>query len=282
MNCGLIEARVGFNLEGGKIYNTGVFNHGEGVINLGGKGSELKNYGVLTSKGTINGNNSDIVYNEGRLVVKNLTHSGKFGGPLPEDKLGYVYVVGKINANGMQVGPNLDFRKISSITNITNFEKNTDFSSVFNNNPPRYYNKNNQQVNSASLAGVTYGCTNCKAPEIIDDGSCYNLNGDKETNRTAGCTKEPILSGAVLRSENGIFTQKQPIEDWQEYIPNAQLVLSSSSKGLVLTRTVADKILQPVTGMIIYDTGDKCIKIYKGKELGWNCITKSCNDEVDE
>ena len=280
INCGTIEAKVGFNLQGGKILNTGIFNHGQGVIDLGGKGSELNNFGVLTSQGTINGNNSDIVYNEGRLVVKNMTHSGKFSGPLTDDKLGYVYVVEKINANGMQVGPNLDFRKISNVNDITNFNKNSDFLSVFNNNPPKYYNANNQEVNSAALAGVTYGCTNCKAPEIIDNGTCYTLNGEVEKEGQGICTKEPKMRGAVMPSDHGIFTQKNPVEDWQEYIPNAQLVISSSTKGLVITRTVAEKISRPVIGMIIYDTEDKCIKLYSKR--GWNCITKSCNDGTVE
>ncbi|MCC9043614.1 hypothetical protein LNQ81_13115 [Myroides sp. M-43] len=60
---------------------------------------------------------------------------------------------------------------------------------------------------------------------------------------------------------------------------NALLYLESKSKGFVITRLSDDQIkalAKPVAGMLVYDTTNKCIKLYNGKL--WSCVVQSCPD----
>ncbi|MFV0208805.1 IgGFc-binding protein [Empedobacter falsenii] len=65
---------------------------------------------------------------------------------------------------------------------------------------------------------------------------------------------------------------------WTNDIPNAFLVLESKNKGLVISRNKNPEknILLPVRGMILYDSDDKCIKLYNGTK--WSCIKQKCYD----
>jgi hypothetical protein len=60
---------------------------------------------------------------------------------------------------------------------------------------------------------------------------------------------------------------------------NAILYLESKSKGFVITRltnTQINGLSNPVAGMVVYDTTNKCMKLYNGKI--WSCIVQSCPD----
>lgn len=60
---------------------------------------------------------------------------------------------------------------------------------------------------------------------------------------------------------------------------NAILYLESKSKGFVLTRLTDTQIKafsNPIAGMMVYDTTNKCMKLYNGKI--WACIVQSCPD----
>jgi hypothetical protein len=60
-------------------------------------------------------------------------------------------------------------------------------------------------------------------------------------------------------------------------VNNGFVALESNDKGLVITR-VADpeiSILNPVDGMMVFDTDDVCLKIYDGTK--WSCINQTCN-----
>lgn len=270
INCGIIEINGGFNLKGGKVINTGQFIQKlDGVISLGERG-ELSNYGYFKINGKINGNSSNTVHNEGRLIIKNFEYDGTLMGPSDDTKLGYIYIENKANANsGLYIGPNLAFRKITSVDYPNTFEKNTTYSSIFN-SQPKYIDKNKTAVSTAELAGVSYGCTTCKAPEIYTNIPCPL---DAKV-----CTKKPKLSGTPSPSTNGISSYTTPPKGWPSAINNGQLVLTSASKGFVLTRTTSDKILYPVEGMIIYDTQSNCLKMFT-TDKGWNCLTKTCKND---
>lgn len=89
------------------------------------------------------------------------------------------------------------------------------------------------------------------------------------------CTKDPNLSSADTFTKIGITTQSKQ-NGWPENIPNGAVVLESKTKGFVITRTQSSLIVNPVEGMLIYDTTDNCIKLYNGTT--WNCVLRSCNE----
>lgn len=87
------------------------------------------------------------------------------------------------------------------------------------------------------------------------------------------CELSPSLATPTQYAISGMTT-KAHSENWLENIPNAFLVLDSSSKAFVITRTTSNQIINPVEGMLIYDIGDNCFKLYNG--TNWNCIEKKC------
>lgn len=113
--------------------------------------------------------------------------------------------------------------------------------------------------------------------DICLGSATYYANGEVEIPFCNFCTKPPVGGDAEL-SSIGISTFKDQISGWPQNVANGFLVLESSSKGLVLTRTKASDIPSDklVEGMIIFDTEEKCIRIYNGVE--WNCIKRACNE----
>jgi len=77
----------------------------------------------------------------------------------------------------------------------------------------------------------------------------------------------------------GISTmEKRSTQSWPNDIPNSFLTLESSNKGLVITRNddPENNIPIPVKGMMVYDSDDKCVKLFNGTK--WGCIKKKCYD----
>ncbi|WP_414845001.1 hypothetical protein [Chryseobacterium sp. IT-36CA2] len=89
------------------------------------------------------------------------------------------------------------------------------------------------------------------------------------------CTKDPNTSPADTITKIGITIQTKQ-NGWPENIPNGAVALESKTKGFVITRTQSSMITNPVEGMLIYDTVDKCMKLYNGTV--WNCVIRSCNE----
>ncbi|CAI8771656.1 hypothetical protein [Chryseobacterium sp. IT-36CA2] len=88
------------------------------------------------------------------------------------------------------------------------------------------------------------------------------------------CTHTPNNSPADMITKIGITTQSKQ-NGWPEGIPNGAVALESKTKGFVITRTQSSAIVNPVEGMLIYDTVSKCMKLYNG--TSWNCVVRSCN-----
>lgn len=88
------------------------------------------------------------------------------------------------------------------------------------------------------------------------------------------CTQKPTLGIPKGYSNVGISTYSEN-ENFPTSIPNGFLALQSSKKGFVISRTTSNQITQPIEGIIIYDTTDKCVKLFNGSN--WNCIQKTCN-----
>ncbi|WP_161990732.1 DUF11 domain-containing protein [Chryseobacterium viscerum] len=89
------------------------------------------------------------------------------------------------------------------------------------------------------------------------------------------CTKDPNTSPADTITKIGITIQTKQ-NGWPENIPNGAVALESKTKGFVITRTQSSAIVNPVEGMLIYDTTDKCMKLYNG--TSWHCVVRSCNE----
>ena len=96
------------------------------------------------------------------------------------------------------------------------------------------------------------------------------------TNIQTHCTKDPASGTPVAMTKFGITGQINKQTNWPQNIPNGFIALESKNKGLVVTRTTPDNIATPVEGMLIFDTVDKCFKLYNG--TSWDCIRRSCND----
>ncbi len=90
------------------------------------------------------------------------------------------------------------------------------------------------------------------------------------------CTKDPASGTPNSITRMGISGHTNLQQNWPANVPNGFLALESKNKGFVITRTTSDKIVSPVEGMLIFDTTDKCYKLYNGTT--WNCISRSCND----
>ncbi len=158
INCGTINSAIGYNLGGGRVINTGMFNVGSGSIDMSGN-SSMENYGTMRSLGTINGSTSANLYNEGVLKITNLQlNGGTLKGPSSASKKGYVYVINKINPNGLRVGPNLDLQKYTSYNPDVKSASQGE-SAIFN-SAPVYVNSSGTAV-TQSVANVTYDCATC-------------------------------------------------------------------------------------------------------------------------
>ncbi|WP_131537045.1 hypothetical protein [Pedobacter nototheniae] len=63
---------------------------------------------------------------------------------------------------------------------------------------------------------------------------------------------------------------------WPANVSNGFIVIESKKKGFVITRVSSSSaITNPVEGMLIYDIGAACVKLYNG--TSWKCLEKDCN-----
>lgn len=274
INCGVINANTGFNLGGGKIVNSGEFNHGTGQMDLTGT-SRLENYGTLTSLGTINGSSNGTLLNHGLMKITTIQPNGmQMSGPSHSDKLGYFQIVNAINPNGAKVGPNLNFTKYQPGFHLKSTNQNP--SQIFANNP--IYVNATGQSSTAELANVVFDCE--------ANGSCsaaLNLSSNCEAEEAPNlCTRRPTGGTPDGFTTVGINTYKSVKSNWPQSEPNGFIALESANKGFVITRvehvsfepTNTDSIAPEnlVEGMLVYDIQDECIKLFNG--INWKCINK--------
>lgn len=97
------------------------------------------------------------------------------------------------------------------------------------------------------------------------------------------CYYDPVLgdNGSILDSAGylAITTLNRLDKTWVSNRGNAFVVLESKTKGLVITRLTTSQIerLNPVEGMLVYDTTINCLKMYNGTK--WGCLDQGCVDE---
>lgn len=113
---------------------------------------------------------------------------------------------------------------------------------------------------------------------VINAGSSY-------------CYKPGVTSGTALDSKMGITALGRAgaadADNWPMVRKGGWIVLESKTKGFVMNRLTVSQInalpaANLVEGMIVYDTDNKCLKIYTttdGTNYSWQCInTQTCPD----
>lgn len=93
------------------------------------------------------------------------------------------------------------------------------------------------------------------------------------------CYEDRNTASAGIGSKFGITTlQRAGSNTWPTIRNSAHLVLESDTKGLVISRipkASLGNITNPVEGMMVYDTTDKCLKVYA--DGVWSCFsTPTC------
>lgn len=120
----------------------------------------------------------------------------------------------------------------------------------------------------AAYYDAVAGCYSSTTPitvNIIACGGCYN---DPNT-ATAGIDTK---HGITLLKRAGAGTDN---DNWPMVRKSAHTVLESNTKGFVITRIAnanLGNITNPQEGMMVYDTTDKCLKIYDGTV--WSCFNQ--------
>lgn len=122
-------------------------------------------------------------------------------------------------------------------------------------------------------------------------GNCNNILNDTIAIETycvkpgAAGTPDGYAKFGVLTK--GIITNSTGNVKWPENVPNGHIVMDSENKGFVITHmtTTQRNTLIAVEGMIIYNTDEKCVQLYRGtapgidtSRTGWNCIERGCNE----
>jgi len=103
-----------------------------------------------------------------------------------------------------------------------------------------------------------------------------------------GCIKPGTAGTPDGFAKVGILTKAaSTVANWPESVPDGYLVMDAASKGFVITHmtTAQRNNLTPVDGMLIYNTTENCVQLYRGTapgvdntRTGWNCIERACNE----
>ncbi|WP_185145799.1 DUF11 domain-containing protein [Chryseobacterium sp. SNU WT5] len=92
------------------------------------------------------------------------------------------------------------------------------------------------------------------------------------------CYNDANTTGTALPTNHGITLLKRAGAgngNWPMIRTGAHTALESNTKGFVITRIPTSglsNIVDPVDGMMVYDTTAKCLKIYNG--FTWSCFTE--------
>ena len=98
------------------------------------------------------------------------------------------------------------------------------------------------------------------------------------------CMKAPYMDGVELPTKLIISTLNDNADNLPNSI-NGFIKMESYNKPFVITRLSNDerkKIKNPIEGMLIWNTTEQCLELYKdfGKgKLEWNCITQGCDNK---
>ena len=105
------------------------------------------------------------------------------------------------------------------------------------------------------------------------------------------CYKPGIINGATTETKHGISSLGRAGatgDNWPMVRNGAWTVLEAKTKGFAINRLTDAQIsaiptTNLVEGMVVYDTTNKCLKIYTTTDIGgsfaWKClVTQACPD----
>lgn len=101
------------------------------------------------------------------------------------------------------------------------------------------------------------------------------------------CVKPAASGTSSVRTNVGVSTKANVTSGWPEVVPNGYIALESSNAGLVIPHmtTTQRDALTAIEGMLIYNTTENCVQLYRGESplidpsrKGWNCLERGCNE----
>lgn len=136
----------------------------------------------------------------------------------------------------------------------------------------------------SNLCGGT-ACVNTDGIPLVDGNLATQTIGDSQKPQIqplgCPCEKDGILTGTPRTTSIGISTLNRNTENWlsdnSQNKLGAYVTLESKEKGFVITRNAnpSTGIANPKEGMMVWDTTEKCLKLYDGTQ--WKCVKKGCN-----
>ncbi|WP_310993596.1 DUF7507 domain-containing protein [Aequorivita marina] len=216
INCGEVQTG-GFNLQGGEVINTGIFN-ATSTIEMNESSSSIKNYNTFTAN-SINLAGATI-YNAGYFTLPTITSTGNLEGPDSESNYW-----GSFTFNGPQNGFNtgnisgqlniIDQNDPSSNANLFNPSNAVDSSVVFGTCTSCTVNTDNEECPSSDnplVAGSAVddnAATDQNTPVSIDVAA-NDIDMDETT---VSITNQPVNGTVEVNATTGIVTY-WPNEDY--------------------------------------------------------------------
>lgn len=142
-------------------------------------------------------------------------------------------------------------------------------------------NNLNSTTNPTNLAGIA---DNTGMPAVAGVGQGIGDSQNASVNSCV-CYIDPYIGGVTAPTKHGITLLKRggsAATDWPAIRTGAFTVLESNNKGFVITRMNTfqiGKIVSPQDGMMVFDTDQKCLKIYTTDTAApannsWRCYDK--------
>ncbi|WP_027376129.1 DUF4347 domain-containing protein [Kaistella palustris] len=143
--------------------------------------------------------------------------------------------------------------------------------------------RNNVAISGATSNSYTLNLTTDPASAsyyviVTFPGDC-TVRSNTLVSDDCPCSKPGATGTPDSYTDFGIsIRDKRTTANWPKDVPNGFMTIESNTKGFVVTRMLSPEtsILNPVPGMLVYDTDDDCLKMYDGS--GWKCIKQVCND----
>lgn len=181
--------------------------------------------------------------------------------------------------------------KIPTVQNITNTCPSTTVNlndAYTGNTAPGanlvWFNNNTHSGTALTAAQVANAGAGTYYAFYSNGSGCYSpaSNAVTVTINSCVCYRDPVNNGTGSETKMGITLLKRAGNNdpgnWPMVRKSGHIALESNTQGFVVTRIAkADlgNITNPQEGMMVYDTTDKCLKIYS--DNAWKCFsTPAC------
>ncbi|MDG4947018.1 Ig-like domain-containing protein, partial [Weeksellaceae bacterium KMM 9713] len=123
--------------------------------------------------------------------------------------------------------------------------------------------------------------------EVNDQNGATDLATLYLTTLEIPCTI-PGAEGTPGATYVGISTLDRNVEEWlideNQNKLGAYIALESTNKAFVITRmespetSIGNTVAEgAVEGMVVWDTDENCLKLFKGDAIGWVCTSNQCS-----